>query len=81
MLSVNHWASLGSFFGYPMNLLIFESWSMSVAPVNKGVCSNSSPRIVPSDHISTFSEYLLQPYKISGALYHLVPTSREYWMP
>ena len=33
-----------------------------------------SPNIQPTDHISTALEYLVEPKRISGALYHLVAT-------
>lgn len=34
----------------------------------------SSPKIQPTDHISTALVYLVEPNNISGALYHLVAT-------
>ena len=34
----------------------------------------NSPKIQPTDHISTALEYLHEPNNISGALYHLVAT-------
>lgn len=34
----------------------------------------NSPKIHPTDHISTALEYCVDPNKISGALYHLVAT-------
>lgn len=34
----------------------------------------NSPKIHPTDHISTALEYWVDPNKISGALYHLVAT-------
>ena len=34
----------------------------------------SSPRMQPTDHISTALVYLVEPNNISGALYHLVAT-------
>ena len=34
----------------------------------------SYPRIQPTDHMSTALEYLVDPNKIYGALYHLVAT-------
>jgi len=34
----------------------------------------NSPKIQPTDHISTALVYFVDPNKISGALYHLVAT-------
>jgi len=34
----------------------------------------SSPKMQPTDHMSTALEYLVDPSKISGARYHLVAT-------
>ncbi len=43
-------------------------------PGNKDFPVISSPKMQPTDHISTAFEYLVEPSSISGALYHLVAT-------
>lgn len=43
-------------------------------PGNNDLPVMSSPKMHPTDHISTAFEYFVEPSKIYGARYHLVAT-------
>lgn len=66
--------SISSFDGFPMSSRILSTWLSVELPGNTGFPKNISPRMHPTDHISTAFEYFEEPRSISGALYHLVAT-------
>ena len=60
--------------GRPINSKIFSIWLSVEFPGKMDFPLISSPKMQPTDHMSTAFEYLVDPSKISGALYHLVAT-------
>lgn len=66
--------SMSSFFGLPMSSITLSSWFKVEVPGKTGLPSSSSAKMHPMLHMSTPFVYLLEPKRISGALYHLVAT-------
>lgn len=66
--------SISSRVGLPSNSSILSTWLRVEFPGKIAFPRYISPKIQPTDHISTALVYLLDPSKISGALYHLVAT-------
>ena len=60
--------------GLPVSYKIRSIWFNVDVPGNNDLPVISSPRMQPTDHISTAFEYLVEPRSISGARYHLVAT-------
>jgi hypothetical protein len=60
--------------GLPINSRIFSIWFSVEFPGKMDFPFINYPKMHPTDHISTALEYLVDPSKISGALYHLVAT-------
>ena len=60
--------------GLPISSRIRSIWFSVEFPGNVDLQIISYPKIHPTDHMSTAFEYLVEPNKIYGALYHLVAT-------
>lgn len=60
--------------GLPVSSRILSIWFRVEVPGKRDLPVISSPRMQPTDHISTALEYLVEPNKIYGALYHRVAT-------
>ncbi len=60
--------------GLPRSYRILYIWFSVEFPGNIDLPFISSPKMQPTDHISTAFEYFVEPSKIYGALYHLVAT-------
>ena len=60
--------------GLPSNSIILYIWFKVEVPGNIAFPVYISPKMQPTDHISTALVYLEEPSSISGALYHLVAT-------
>lgn len=60
--------------GFPVTYKILSIWFRVEFPGNNALERRSSPKIHPTDHMSTAFEYCVEPSKIYGALYHLVAT-------
>ena len=67
-------ASMSSELGRPVTSMILSSWFKVEVPGKNGLPRSNSARIHPRLHISTPFVYLVDPNRISGALYHLVAT-------
>lgn len=63
--------------GVPRDLKMIRSSSASLAPGKRGLPVTISAKMQPADHMSMGVEYLREPSKTSGALYHKVTTSCE----
>jgi hypothetical protein len=57
-----------------MSYSIFYIWLRVEFPGKVDLPLINSPKIHPTDHISTAFEYFVDPRSIYGALYHLVAT-------
>lgn len=66
--------SISSRVGLPSSSSILSTWLRVEFPGNIAFPRYISPKMQPTDHMSTALVYLLDPNKISGALYHLVAT-------
>lgn len=60
--------------GLPISSKILSIWFKVEFPGNVDLPIINSPKMHPTDHISTALEYLVDPSKIYGARYHLVAT-------
>lgn len=60
--------------GRPVSYRILSIWFKVDVPGKRDFPLISSPKMQPTDHISTALEYFVDPSNISGALYHLVAT-------
>jgi hypothetical protein len=60
--------------GLPINSKILSIWLRVEFPGKVDLPIINYPKIQPTDHMSTAFEYLVEPSKIYGALYHLVAT-------
>lgn len=60
--------------GLPVNSIILSNWFMVDSPGKRGCPPSSSPKMHPIDHMSTPFVYLVEPSRISGALYQRVAT-------
>ena len=58
-------------------LKILKSWSISESPWKRGLFVTISAKMHPILQISVAMEYLCDPSKISGALYHRVTTWQQ----
>ena len=66
--------SISSRVGLPSSSSMRSTWLRVEFPGKIALPRYISPKIQPTDHISTALVYLLDPSKIYGARYHLVAT-------
>ena len=67
-------ASISFWDGLPTSSKIFSIWFRVEFPGKIDFPLINYPKIQPTDHMSTAFEYLVDPKRISGALYHRVAT-------
>ena len=66
--------SISYYDGFPVSSNTLSIWFKVEVPGKIALPINISPKMQPTDHISTALVYFLEPRRISGALYHLVAT-------